>query len=415
MNILRKKSYQSFGFAFLLWGVACGYINISNAETSSNCQALVETSNDLWFASPNGTLLKRLTTDGQNKDAAALSPDGKFIVYSGKLFSNDVALIDNNGNLLASVDVKANQAIIGVDWITSNLFYAEEHISPTNSYHHFVQIPSGNFSAESLQQLPVTAGANCRISPTHNDVVCIEGDVINLNDKAIYFPIGSPDSIVEVQNISASIGDEVNTSTNPSFKVKILEMVDKQVSLKITTPDNLWKIQAIDSGKRMPVDFFSAGIKTTYLVSPIFSNTQNNREIKLSILKDDDTDSNYEGGLAWDPRGKRIAAVEADGTGKRYLILMNKELGTAAQNNKGAVDAKQLLPIDGPISSITFTSATHIRVEGATQVFDQDIPAQGKVSDKVAFTVTDALPKQIQIMSGTTEEVAQVYGWTCSQ
>ncbi len=126
-------------------------------------------------------------------------------------------------------------------------------------------------------------------------------------------------------------------------------------------------------------------------------------------------DYSIEGDPAWSPDGSRIAAVEKNGA-QRWLVLLDTQAagGTGAdrgndKKTRGNVYAREPLPIGGPITQIRFTSNTHIRVEGATQIFEQDIPASGKLNEAAPYSVTPALPKQFS----TDDTRVPVYGWVC--
>ena len=111
----------------------------------------------------------------------------------------------------------------------------------------------------------------------------------------------------------------------------------------------------------------------------------------------------FEGSLAWSPDGKRIAAIEKNGLGQRWLILLD------IREARAKVDVREPLPIAGPIARVDFSSNSHIRVEGETQVFDQDIPVSGKLADGAPYKLSPALPKKLK----HGEYVYRVYGWVC--
>lgn len=56
---------------------------------------------------------------------------------------------------------------------------------------------------------------------------------------------------------------------------------------------------------------------------------------------------------------------------------------------------------------------THLRIEGGTQVFDKDIPAEGKVSAGGPYLIGAAKPQQLTVNLGANSSIGEVKGWSC--
>jgi hypothetical protein len=381
------------------------------AQAASSCKALVQVDNNLWFASADGRPLAQVTNDRQFRSAAALDPNGTLIAYSGKDAPNDVTLIDASGRPITDIDLKASDAIIDLKWISPTLLSATEHLGPKASHFHVVQLGAGSATASVL---PVTAdGSSCAVSSSGKVTACIIGDRdLELNGRHVYGVTDAFASATEVQTVDAAVGTSLTSSTSPAFRVDVKAVTGAAVHLRITTPDGLWTEQYVPPGEAMDVQFAGPPEGAPrYAVVPI--TTTNTGVVRLTIKRSNSGDYAFEGGVAWDPRGKRIALVEANSAGQRTWVLLNSEMGQAAIRGSGAIDAKESLPVAGPVRSISFPSDTRLRIEGASQVFEKDIPAQGKVPPGGAYAIRPALPQQLTLKLAQGSVVAAVKGWSC--
>ncbi|AOE92086.1 hypothetical protein CJO93_23330 (plasmid) [Ralstonia solanacearum] len=401
---------RNFGKIFA-WMVFCA-IASQHVVAAQDCRALVVVKDDLWFAQQNGTLLTQLTNDGKLKLAVALAPTSNLIAYSGKSSPADVSLIDSTGRLLADVNLHATDAITDLAWTSSDMLEAGQHESPTSSRFYFLRVPP---PAGPAQVLPATgAGGRCALSPRGRGIACTQGDAISLNGRDIY-TLPSPFSAADVvQKVNASVGTSVSTTTKPSFRIEIQNIRDDQVALKVTTPDGQSMQTYLRNGDVLPVPYpseSSDGSSALYGVGAEIAR-HNNGVVTLTVMANTRGTPTFEAGPVWDPRGKRIAFVESNGSNQRWLVLINREMGEADEH-RGGHDARERLPIAGPVSSIAFTSDTHIVVKGQDSVFAQDIPAEGKVPGNAPYTTTPRLAQQINVTVGGNLTPVPVRGWTC--
>ena len=398
------------------------------AQTPSSCKALVIFQNDLWFVKQDGTPFSRLTRDGNMKDAAALSPDEKTIAYVGWSSDSDqkVTLIDANGGYLANVNVDAPSLILEVSWVASNLLRVVEHLNPHNAIFHFVKIPSAISHATVFKELPTGWGTSCTPSPKHKHIACIQGGVY-INDQDIYTLSDAFASATVLQNITLSGASLATTLTDPPYKLEVIEISGDRVGLKITDPDDFSQLQYVSPGNTMSSDVAlnhdGVALDDNGVAAPVygFSPTitdKKRRIVNVRVLKSKTGNYFLEGEVAWDRRGRRIVVVEANALGQRSLVLISLQHSDgdadSKENKPGHVDARIPLPIAGPVNAIKFTSDTHIRVTGTTQVYDQDFPANGSIP---AGTIShaSALPTELAVISGTESEAVPVpvQGWSC--
>ncbi|CBJ41133.1 exported protein of unknown function (plasmid) [Ralstonia solanacearum CMR15] len=376
------------------------------------CRALVVVKNDLWFAQQDGTLLTQLTNDGNLKYAVALAPSSDLIAYSGKSSPADVTLIDSTGRLLADVNVHATDAITDLTWTSPGMLEARQHESPTSSRSYFLYVPP---PAGPAQVLPTKGvGGSCALSPRGHGAACTAGDAISLNGRDIYFLPSPFSSSTVVQRINASIGTSVSTKTMPPFRIEVQNIRDEKVALKVTTPDGQWKQAYLGNGNVLSMPYpsgISDGSAVLYGIEAGIARN-NNGVVTLTVMSNSLGAPAFEAGPVWDPKGKRIAFVESNGSSQRWLVLINREMGEA-DKPRGGHDARELLPIAGPVSSIAFTSDTHIVVKGQDSVFAQDIPAEGKVPSNAPYTTTPRLAQQINVTVGGSPTPVPVKGWTC--
>lgn len=398
------------------------FSNYAAAQTANtNCQALVQLRNDLWLVRQDGSPVLQLTNDGKSKFASSMSQDGKIIAYSGGLFAGNITLLDTSARFLANIDLRTQDSVTGLNWIDPKLLRVQEHISPSSSLYHFVKIPNGSISANTLTEVAQAKGGSCALSPKFKRIACIEGDTISLKKRNIYYSPSQFSSATKLQTLDLNVGRIVSTSTDPSFKLEVKEISDKTIALKITTPDNLWQIEYVRIGDTAPVIYTSdasADRATVFGFSPRIKDKKGG-VVTVDVMKSTTDQFSFEGGLNWDLRGRRLATIEANDAGQRSLLLLNRQ--RSDDNNdeenedrdEGSIDAKILLPIGGPIRSVDFTSDTHIRVVGATQVFEQNIPAHGPIPANMSYTITPALPKQLTIKIGTATTTVPVQDWAC--
>lgn len=387
------------------------------AQTPSHCKALVVFQNDLWFVKQDGTPLSRLTRDGNEKDAAALSPNGKIIAYISWSSDTDqrVTLIDANGGYLANVNVNAASVIEEVSWVTANLLRVEEHLNPINSTFHFVTIPPAINNVTMFKELPIGVGSSCTPSPKYKRIACALGGV-TINDQNFYSLTRPFVSATILQNIVLSGSSAATTLTDPPFKLEVVEISGDRVGLKATALDGFSKVQYVSPGGTMS---FSLAPDDNGIAAPVYGFSPTITDIKrrivnVRVLKSKTGNYLLEGDVAWDRSGRRIAVVEANDLGQRSLVLISLQHSDDDDNSKenqpGHVDARIPLPIAGPVRAINFTSNTHIRVTGATQVYDQDIPGNGSIP---AGSITAALPTELTVTSGGVSEIVPVRGWSC--
>jgi hypothetical protein len=405
----------SIGFAASPWmlsAVVATVPAVTVAQNAPSCKALVQIQNNLWFARADGSPIAQITNDSQFRSAAALNPNGSVIAFSGKDAPSDVTLIDATGRLITDVDLQAADAVIDLKWATPTLLSAQEHLSPNAGRFHFVRLGAG--STASVLAGSANEGTSCAMSPDGKNTACVVGDAtVELNGREIYRSIDSVASATTVQTVDVAVGTGMTTSTSPPFRVDVKGISDgSTVQLRVTTPDGLWTEQHVPPGNALDVQFADPPEGTPrYAVLPTI--TSSSGVVRLAIKRSNTGDYSFEGGVAWDPRGKRIAVVESNALGQRTWILLNSEMGQAATKAAGAIDAKQPLPIDGPVGSISFTSDTHLRIVGATQVFDKDIPAQGKVPAGGPYAITQALPQVLTVKINGVSMTTDVKGWAC--
>lgn len=384
----------------------------SGQATPASCKALAQVGNNLWFVQGDGVPITQLTNDQQLRTAAALSANGKVVAYSGKAPPNDVSLIDANGRLISNLNVDSQSAIVGLSWIDPSILRVEEHRGPNVSKYHFVDLSNAN----APEPIPAVGaeGNSCATSRGGKDTACLSADAVSLNGRDIYYLTDAFKSAVTLQTVDIAAGSSVTTATSPAFRVdiKTVNSQSKTVAVRVTSPDGLWQEEYVPAGEMMSVTFED---KTSSLAEygfrPVLTGSG---LVRLEVKKSSTGRTAFAGDIAWDPRGKRIAVVESNRAGQHTLVLLSREMGRAAIQGKGGVDAHVTIPIDGPIQSIKFVSDTRIRIEGATKVAEMDISAQGNVAGS-SFTVTPSMPRKLMVNVGGVTTTALVKGWICPQ
>lgn len=436
MNMVKLPSQWRM-FSRMSLAILLAISGLASAETiPANCQALIEMRNDLWFVKPDTSPPFQLTHDGSQKfSVGGVSPDGKMIAYVDEP-TDDVMLVDLTGKLLSRTNLHTQQAIVGVKWLNTNLLQIAEHISPTNAGFHFMEIPAGGLHPVPLQGLPSVFGDSCTPSPSRRKMACNGAGSVELNDEDIYFTTDAFVSAIELQALDVAVGSAATTATVPPFKVEVPSVADGAIELTVTAPDGQAESQFREPGNTMSLSIasdtsdeapptvygFNVTIKHPDAEPSKAEDAAKGKGDKkpaivtVRVLKSVTGVYSIEGDLAWSPDGSRIAAVEKNDLGQRWLVLINSKASASKDGARGEdrdtdgnIDAREPLPIKDPISRIDFTSDTHIKVEGETQLFEQDIPAHGKLRDAAKYTLSPALPKQFSI----DNIFVPIYGWVC--
>jgi hypothetical protein len=392
-----------------------------SAQSAGTCQALVQIQGDLWLFAQNGAPMLQLTKDKQLKYAAGISSDGKRIAYSGDGTGNNVTLIDATGGFLANIDPQTSDSIVGINWVNPHLLRIAEHASPLNSVFHFVKLPDDAPSTKPINQLVTAKGSSCTLSPKHKLAACVFGN-IEVNGQTVYKSSDPLASAAELQNVNLVAGGSPVTLTDPPFNLLVKDIPGDTIGLQVTGSGDFLYRQYVSDGDTMrvsmPNDDESSNPAPVYGFIPKVMDKKK-RIVNVRILKGQAGSTSFEGDIGWDHHGRRIAAVEVDGLGRRSVVLIKNNRSDSDNDDDDKDKGKNVflgripLSIAGPIVSVTFTSPTHIRVVGASEVLDQDIPVQGPVSATGAPTVTAALPQKILISGAPLGSSVPVFGWSC--
>lgn len=374
---------------------------------ASHCQALVSVKNDLWLVNEDGSASHRLTTDGKQKLAAAISSTGSLVAYNTNTTSNGpITIIDTQGRFVAEINPFTRDAITGLTWIYPDILRAQEHRSPYSSIFHFLKIQGGSVSS---MLMPSANGSSCALSPSDKKMACIQGDTISTNNKVIYYASNPFSSVVDIQTLSVPSGSIVTTSTSPSFSIEAKKVSEQIVSLKVTTSDGSSREEMVRVGDTMPLlHAEGGGAAAVYGFYPSLATLK--EAIAVRVVRSKIGKISFEGGIAWDNIGQRLAVVETNELGRKFLILLNADSAAIAKEN--VVLFRKELPLAGSIQSIQFTSENKLRVTGSYKIFEQ-----GLSTDKRAlsggYTLIPALPERLAVSVNSTSLLADVYGWSC--
>jgi hypothetical protein len=156
---------------------------------------------------------------------------------------------------------------------------------------------------------------------------------------------GAPSHVVpsasSLQSLSMAAGSSVLTSTSPKFGIDFKSVSRTgRINLRVTTPDGLWSEQSISPGGRLVLKYEDRSHPLAdYGFEPVLSGTG---VIRLVLKKSLKGETRFEGDVAWDPRGMRIAVVTANQAGDRTLIVLNRQMGSAADTGEGGIYLQQI-------------------------------------------------------------------------
>lgn len=387
----------------------------ANAQTS--CIALVEIKNDLWTVRQNGALINRATSDALLKSAAALSPDGRLIAYSGVSNDNNVSIIDADGRVVATVDTRAKDAITGLMWVSTDIVRVQEHVSPTSGLYRFVEVPSSNPAMARLLPGEPATGSRCMRSPKRSEMACMQADTLLLNNRATYYTPDPFQTAEMLQSESLTFGSAIRTSTSPEFEVSIGNAGGQAVTIKVTLPDGSWQQSVVKYGEVFPIAVVvpeADGSSALFGFRPLRLHGKDDREntITIAVIKSVIGETIFESDPTWSSDGSHLAFVELNASGERTLALIRREMGNA-NSPSSIITQKTALPLDGPIRSMMFRTNGQIEVTGQTQVYLGTPPSPSTPSDKWSYTLTPALPSKIDVIVNGVKSVSDVIGWGC--
>lgn len=391
-----------------------------HAQTNSRtCTALVQIGNDLWLTQSDGTPINQITNDGDLKYDASISRDGRVISYTGKSYNNRVLLVNPSGQILASIDTQARDANIGLEWMSKDLLRVQEHVSPSSSSYRFIQVPVDNPTKATLLRDPPVEGKSCSKSPKHSIMACTQGDSVDLNERTIYYAPSAFKNSDDLQTITLSSGANITTATIPGFNVEIANVAKDSVLIKITLPDASSQQSYVPYGDVMPILVPTTDPdrnSNVFGFQPLRV-SNNHGVVTLKIKKSLTGETVFENGPVWSLDGTKIAVVELDGRNVRTLVILRRKLGDRGEEKENEetdiIIAKTLLPIEGPVKSINFTSKDTIQVEGKEQIYQATIPNHGKGRGNWPYTLIPALPDQLMVNINNTALLANVKDWSC--
>jgi hypothetical protein len=388
--------------------LATAFLSVAaHAQTPSSCRLLVESQNDFWLVRPDGSVISRITSDGQLKPAAALQPSGNLVAYSTQDRARDMVLADATGRVVGQTSSGADEPVTGLRWIAGDILRADIHDGPTTSQFQFFRLQPGNRLVRDPQD--IARGAACATSPDGRQLGCLAGDTLTLNGRDVYYATDPFDSSTIAQSANLTLGSSLITATAPALQVDFKQQTANSVTLRVATPDHQWQEQRVPVGRTMPVNTGNAAVIGLEPVRTTDPNT-----IKLVVKTSNTGYARFEGGLAWSPNGARIAAVEANDAGRRTLLLLDRQMGLAAIQGQGGIDARLVLPIAGPIGAIRYPANTAIRVEGEREAVEYTVPATGKVqSPSYVVKPLPILAHALSLALNGSTVNATVRDWTC--
>lgn len=387
--------------------IAGGIVGNANAAV---CTALLGHQNDLWLIQPNKTVPIRMSNDGALKTAAALHPSSTVTVYSEYGTEPELVVVDQGGRLLERLKLSFSSPVIALKWISETVLRVSEHQGPTYSKHHFFTLDTSN----RLSRITTgdSTGNECAISSKQGELACFSADAVTVDGRDIYFLSEGLETAAPLQTVNVALGTSAQIDVSPAMRVEFKAQTGTAVTLRAMTATGQWRERRIRTGQSMLMP--AGDDESTVSLEPV--RTADPNTIKLVVKKISAPPPSFEGTIAWDSKGKRIAFAEAAGINQRTGLLLHRQAGQAAIVGKGGVDAQFKLPIQGPIVSVRFLSDSVLRFEGLNQAVEYTIPPQGKVSPQSSYSIKPVIPAPTTLEAEfpNGKATAVVRAWQCT-
>lgn len=379
----------------------------SVAAVGAQCQALVNYKNDLWLVSQDGGAARRITSDGQTKNAAALSRAGDLVAYSVDSGSRDrVFILSPQGQILSSFYPASRGAIFALEFADSSMLAAYEHVSPVSSVAHFYSLGQGT---NTPIDIGTAEGLSCTVSPNGKDKACSTDGHVEKNSKTIYYVSNPFSAVDDLQSVAIPQRKWISLNTSPNFSVYADPQTDTSIALKVRTPDGQEQEQYVRKGDTMQIVYDDGSGPALFGLFPAPSATDD--LVSIRVVRSKVGPITIQGGVAWAPSGQRLAIVEVNALQQARLVIMNAQSSPVSKESADLFSA--VLPITGPVKKVEITSDYNVVVTSKTATYQQAISRDLRrfAGD---YTVSPALPMRLEFSIGTAKAAGRVYGWSCN-
>jgi hypothetical protein len=315
-----------FGFALLFALVPMAAL--AGQKSPPTCDALVSITNNLYLATPSGTVLTRFTSDGTAKDYATVAPDGKRVAYAKHRDQENEHywVADTGGTQVqfpvytakakADTDYDALGPLMGLRWSSNHVLRLVKHVSPTASRFEFHRIP-GDLNGKARMIRAAAYGDGCVMRRHGGSIACVRGESVTIDGREV-FHVSEFAGKAPMTSFTLNKGETKVTSGDPSFTVKVVGFYRGNIGLEVSLPNGNGGTTYLPSNKYIRMWWkgqsygFSATLvdKTTGLV-------------RIDVFKGNDVyhRTGFSPALAWLPHGRGLLLVHQTDTGPTLDLI----------------------------------------------------------------------------------------------
>lgn len=178
-----------------------------------------------------------------------MSPDGRMLAYTEDRYASTVFFTDATGRGRPDFELKPEDTITGLDWDYPDVLAVATHFSPNASEFTFIDVSSGMRIAGEGGTNAV--GSSCALAPNQKDTACAIADSLSVDGNVIYYAAGPFVRSATLQTLTIAPGKTVSTDTTPVYRVRITQIVDDEVGIRVTPPNGAWQTEYLQLGKSM--------------------------------------------------------------------------------------------------------------------------------------------------------------------
>jgi dipeptidyl aminopeptidase/acylaminoacyl peptidase len=368
----------------------------------AECRALVRIANNggLWIATPQGGLVRRLTTEWVSH--AAWSPDGRYIACA--YGNSGFALMNSEGRSLSRKDDREESPGVdctGIGWAEGDVLWLKAS-GHANSLFNFIRVPRDR-DLNHAASVGAAFGSDCKIAPDLKLIACTEGSRValteggqnGLNDRTIY-PATFLDPSDRIGVVDLNLGQAAGTHTEPAFELRILSVSQERIRLRVTPPDGNWH----EGYLKGDGDFVSYELEDAYWLFALRALDTAQTHFRVTVFKDDR--HRELAGISWDPDGSRLLTFETTRRGNALVIL---------SRSGGGWEAKRL-----PIQLTDEVYARRFASDGGSAILESlNTSYRCTLADRPTCRPVDTLlPRSIAVRLENYTVQGEVMDWYCT-
>lgn len=404
---------------------------LAGQKSPPTCNALVNMKNDLYLATPSGTVLTRFTSDGTTKDYATVSPNGKRVAYVEHSNQENTSywVGDASGTqgqfpvytakAKSTNDYDALGPLMGLYWSSNHVLRLEKHVSPTDSRFEFHRV-NNDLTGTARMIGSAAYGDNCAMRHQAGRVACVRGGVVTINGKRV-FHVSEFAGKTPMASFTLTKGNSTTTSGNPSFKVKVIGFYKNSVGIKVLLPNGNGG-ETYLSGSKDVMPLWWNGQRYGFFATVINKATG---LVRINVIKGNDVyhKAGFSPAVAWQQHGSGLLLLRQSGSGAMLDLIQPRENSQHGHKGRGknhewSLVATALIDVTDSVKNMRFITDSMLLLQTSEGGF-RELPVRihNGSSNKGRPTLTigtvKPLPTIISVMANDRAARAPVLDWSC--